>query len=210
MTESEMRKEFIYLRAAYPSSTMFQGDLAATGKVWTEHFADVQQPVFHAALQRYIQHGAFAPSIADIFAELRRDVEKQINTSAEWDELLDLCEKLNNKRCDFGYTWIPPGERLSQGAQAQEDAKRLYKNAPRYLKEFFGSYSAALQYAHEVSDLDSTGLSIRRRDYEQRRKESIADSTVKELEDSLLTDGLTKRVIGYTPQYMPIYEEDET
>jgi hypothetical protein len=64
-----------------------------------------------------------------------------------------------------------------------------------------------LQYAYELQNLDSTGLSIRRRDYEQRRKEAIADSTVDELKDSLLTDGITKRVIGYD-HYMPIYEED--
>lgn len=207
MTETEMKQFFGIMQLVYPASELFQGDVAGRVKIWAAFFKDVELRRMKEALTRYVQRNKFAPSIAELMDELKADVVKQINTGAEWENLLTLCKQINDLRCDFGYTYIPPGAMLSQGDQAKEDARRLYENAPRYIKDYLGSYASALQYAYEIGNLDMTGLSIRRRDYEQRRKDAIADSTVGELEDSLLNDGLTRRVIGYD-HYMPIYEED--
>ena len=208
MTELETKELFGIMQSVYPSSELFQGDVEIRVKIWAGFFKAYDLRTMKEALARYVSKNKFAPAISDMMDELKADVVASINTADEWEQILSLCETLNDYRCEFGYSIIPPGAKLSQGAQAREDAERVYNAAPHFIREYLGSYHAALQYAYELQNLDSTGMSIRRRDYEQRRKEAIADSTVKELEDSLLTDGLTKRVVGYTPQYMPIYEED--
>lgn len=185
-------------------------DIKQTATAWAMTFKDVPDDEFSAAYSRLLKNAKYPPKPGELTDELKRKATANINTAAEWDEIMKMCEKLNDLRCDFGYTYIPPGAMLTQGQQAKEDAKLLYEAAPNYIKDFFGSFGSALQYAYEINNLDSTGLSIRRRDYEQRRKEQIADSSIAEIQDSLLTDGLTRRVIGYTPNYMPIYEEDGT
>ena len=183
-------------------------DIKQTATAWAMTFKDVPDAEFSEAYFRLLKNAKYPPKPGDLTEELKRKVVSDINTAGEWETIVSLCETLNDYLSYFAYTWIPPGAQLSQGAQAREDAEKAYNEAPRFVHDFFGGYHSALQYAYELQNLDSTGLSIRRRDYEQRRKEAIADSTVDELKDSLLTDGLTKRVIGYDQHYMPIYEGD--
>ena len=205
MTEREMKQVFSVMQTIYPSSELFLGNLAERVKIWAGFFKDVDLMRMKTALASYVTRNKYAPTISDMMDALKTDTSSKINPGSEWDTLLSLAERINDYRAEFGYTYIPEGAQLSQGAQAREDARYLYESAPGYIRQYVGGFPSMLRFCQEIDRLDSTGLSIKRRDYEQWRRQNVAYSTAAELEESLLVEGTTRRVIGYN-HYTPIFE----
>lgn len=172
-------------------------DVKAMATSFALLFREIPDESFSQAYFRVLQNAKFPPTPGEVTAELKKSVKCRINTSTEWDLLLDVCERINDLRTEFNYTIIPDGETRTQGQLAREKAQAVFDNLPAALKEYVGSFPALLQFAQEIAGQDEVGLSIRRRDYEQSRNASIAESSLKELEMG---------VVGYD-HYLPIYEE---
>lgn len=180
-------------------------DIKAMATTFALLFKEVPDESFSQAYFRVLQNAKYPPTPGEVTAELKKTAKKQINISVEWDALLDACEKVNDLRTEFGYTYIPTGETRSQGQMARDEAKNVFASLQSPLKEYLGSFSSLLQFAQEIAWQDEVGLSIRRRDYEQHRKKTITESSYAELENSLQGDQ-NKAIIGHSG-YLSIYEE---
>lgn len=168
------------MKAVYPHY-LKDADVKPTATAWAGLFQDVPDTQFIAAFKASLGKCTFPPTPADVTAEIKYTLNRNVNSSTEWDLLMETCEKVNSLRSEFNYTYIPDGSTISQGAQARKDARNAYYELPMCLQDFLGSPSAMLQYAKEMESMDGTGLQIRRRDYEKWRKDAVAESDIAEL-----------------------------
>jgi hypothetical protein len=166
------------------------------------------------AFLRLSQSSKFCPGISELIGEIKRKAVSCISIPSEWSTLMNLCERVNSLRGEFGYTYQPSGKTMTQGEMARAEARELYDTAPWFVRGFLGSYSSLLQYAYEISTMDDKGLTFRRRDYEQWRSDQLKHSTIKELSaeiggllhDKPTDEAYTRGVIGYNG-YTPVLED---
>ena len=157
-------------------------DIKKTAETWALLFQGVDDDAFTQAYFTVLQGATYPPVPGEITAELKRKPKQSINTSMEWERLVEICGRVNDLRPDFGYTYTPPGATRTQGEQARLDVNKLFFGMPSCLQDYIGSTSALLQYAKEMERLDDTGLQIRRRDYEKWRKDRVDALSLPELQ----------------------------
>ena len=156
-------------------------DIKKTAETWAVLFQHVQDDAFTQAFFTVLRNATYPPVPGEITAELKKKPKQSISSSVEWEQLVTACEKVNDLRTMFEYTYIPEGAEVSQGTQARKEAVDVFYALPKCIQEFVGSPSALLQYATEVQRMDGTGMQIRRRDYENWRKTDIEESDLPEL-----------------------------
>lgn len=171
------------MKAVYPHY-LKDADIKPTATAWAGLFQQVEDADFVAAFKVALGKCKFPPTPADVMFELKQSFTRSINPSTEWEVLVKTCEKVNDLRSMFGYTYVPEGETLSQGEQARHDVRKAYYELPKCLQDYVGSSGALLQYAIEMQRMDGTGLQIRRRDYEKWRRDFVSESDLPALLES--------------------------
>ena len=176
MTLQEMKRVFKLLQTAYPGAEMFQDDVRERLTLWAEFFAPVPAAVMEKAVSRVIATSKFAPAISEL-ADACKAVLPQA-PGASWDDLLDVCERVNDLRQDFGYTYKPEGSSKTQGELARDKVRRMYEALPPVVQEYVGSYAGLLRVAQEIGSADTVGFGILRREYESFTKDAISHSSL--------------------------------
>ena len=156
-------------------------DIKKTAETWALLFQHVQDDAFTQAYFTVLQNAMYPPVPGEITAELKKKPKQNINSSVEWEQLVDTCEKVNDLRSRFGYTYVPEYATLTQGEQARLDSRAAFYDMPKCLQDFIGSPGALLQYAMEMERINDTGFDIRRREYEKWRANQISESSLPQL-----------------------------
>lgn len=168
------------MKSLYPHY-LKDSDAKATATSWAVLFNDTTDKDFAEAFKRCLKKCKFPPTPADIENELKNKAAAKINTADEWDRLISTCEKINNLRCEFGYTFTPDGCAKTQGQMARDKAQQVFYDLPESIKKYIGSFSSLLQFAKEINGQNCTGISIRRREFEKWRMQEINEKTNMEL-----------------------------
>ena len=157
------------------------GNIKDTATTWAMLFKDVPDELFSKAYFSVLQNAVYPPVPGEITAELKKRPMQNINSSVEWEQLVDAVDRTNDLRSRFGYTYVPIWATLSHGEQARHDARKVFYEMPKCLQDFIGSPGAMLQYAREMENMDHTGMQIRRRDYEKWRQDNVNKYSLPEL-----------------------------
>lgn len=156
-------------------------DIQQTAATWSMLFQHVPDECFTQAYFAVLQKATYPPVPGEITAEMKKKATNSTNSSVEWDQLVKACETVNDLRTEFAYTYIPEGESMTQGQQARIKANGVFDDLPHALQDYIGSASALLQYAQEMNTTDTTGMQIRRREYEKWRSDYVSSSSLQDL-----------------------------
>lgn len=181
MASQKTIAEALMMTKAFFPNEWKDTDIKASATAWALTFRDVPDADFTVAYSRILKRAKFSPKPGDLEEELKRKHTAKADYHSEWATLIDACEKINDLRTEFGYTYIPEGETRTQGEMARDEAQNVFRNLPPAVRNYIGSYSALLQFAHEIGSQDSVGLSIRYRDFETARRAEIDGKTSVEL-----------------------------
>lgn len=119
--------------------------------VWHEMFISVSDELFLSALKRCIATCTFPPSIADVTNKIKEEILQLVSYFMIWNDFCQIVQVIDDYVNRFGFTSINKDGML-EGTKAKLDCKKYYDSLPLYVRQFFSSYSGAINCTEVMAD----------------------------------------------------------
>lgn len=145
-----------------------------------EMFISISDDLFIASLKRCFAVCSFPPAASDIYGKVKEEILQKVSFFEMWTDIFKIIQKLDDYMDKFCYTTIEDDGMLT-GTKMKLRCKQYYESLPVYVKQFFGSYSNAMNTTEILED--NMKRSMLQKSFLNYIKSRFDNSTLEELRE---------------------------
>jgi hypothetical protein len=152
-TEKKIAELIAAIKTIYPYYAN-ETDVETLVNTWNLLLKDYSDNLVDLALLECLKICKTPPTPADVIEQLNiLQQAQQIPVGKIWDTLIDALHKADNLISRFNYSFVEDNG-LTQGQNAKNDCKQLWKQLPEEIKNYIGCYGEFIRMSRNYTDND--------------------------------------------------------
>lgn len=131
-------------------------DVQMLVKTWNVLLKNYPDKAVEVAFFKCLQTCKMPPTPADVIEALNAMIESTEPTEEElWDSFTKALRETERQVACFNFSYIPYGEKITQGDMARENVQKIWDNLPEKVQRYIGSKNELIRIArnHTADEL---------------------------------------------------------